>query len=354
MLNSVDFAACIRENLKEKRYGHKRTEELVEYFEDRANSHRTTGLDNTQASMLAMRDTFDDVTRRTMESAKRTAKMLSVQAENNAIVREGLTVTTSSFMMDGKPGSKGTALARGAVSRLEDDPRFTSVSYSTTKEVYRGQFYAIFNDVLDKLGKGAFGRQKGAAHLPNIIREIKGINTGDQAAKEFATAWMKIQDIGVDLFNQAGGSMRKLEGYIPQSQNSVKMVRAGKEKWIGDHIDALDWEMTRWPDGSVIPPEQRADVLSKVFDTMSTNGASKVDANAFRGKGRALGNQLDQHRFLHYKDAQSWLDVQRCVAALRHYAGRLECVSGKRQDVGAESRRRVLATDRHSGNRASE
>lgn len=310
MLNTIDFKACIQQNLKDKRYGNKRIAEIVTEFEERADFHRTLGLSETQANLLAMKDTFDNMSKRTAESAKRTAKMISVQAENNGIVRQGLgDVSTSSFLMDGKPGSKGTALARGAVSRLEDDPRFRGTSYSSVKEVNRGQLYAIFGDVLEKIGKGAFGMQKGAAHLPNIIREIKGQKTGDVAAKQFAQAWQKVQDLAVDLFNEAGGSMNKLANYVPQGMNAVKMVKAGKAKWTEAHMRALDWDMVRWPDGSIIPPDQRLKVLDMVFNTLSTNGANRIDANAFRGKGRALGNQLEQHRFLHYKDAQSWLDI---------------------------------------------
>ncbi|MGZ7238568.1 hypothetical protein ACXWO6_10150, partial [Streptococcus pyogenes] len=80
---------------------------------------------------------------------------------------------------------------------------FSGLSYSTQRELTRGQLYAIFGDVIDKVGKGAFGRQKGKAHLPNVIREVKGERTGDMVAKEFADAWIKVQDLAVDLFNQA-------------------------------------------------------------------------------------------------------------------------------------------------------
>jgi len=309
MLNNIDFVACIRENLKDRRFHHKRTEEIVKEFQERVEFHRSLGVDDTQANMLAMRDTFDNMTRKTQESAKRTAKMLSVQAQNNQLIKDAVNVSTSTFLMDGKKGSKGVAAARGAVALLEDDPRFNAISYSTTKETYRGQLYAIFGSTLTTVGKGAFGLQKGKAHLPNIIREIMGVNTGDKAAKDFAFAWMKVQDVAVDLFNQAGGSMTKLAKYIPQSQNAVKMVKAGEGRWVEVHMRSLDWDKTRWPDGSVIPPQDRLKVLRNVYNTLSTNGASKIDASAFRGRGRALGNQLDQHRFMHYKDAQSWLDV---------------------------------------------
>lgn len=309
MFTSQDFVTCVQDNLKARGFHHKRIKEITDSFDNLAKGYTQRGMNATDASMLAMRETFENISRETAERAKRTSKMLSVQAQNNALIEQALSVTTSSFLMDGKPGSVGTAIARAAVSLIEDDPRFVSTSYSTAKDVTRGQLFAIFGDVLDKVGKGAFGRQKGKAHLDNIIREVKGESTGDATAREFATAWMKVQDLAVDLFNQAGGSMRKLERYIPQSQNSVKVLRAGEARWLEVHMKAIDWNETRWPDGTMIEPDAREGVLREVYKTLSTNGANKIDASAFRGRGKAVGNQLDNHRFMHYKDADSWLAV---------------------------------------------
>lgn len=309
MLTPLEFTTCVRENLQKRGFKKARIDEITGAFEARAEGYRQQGMDGVSASTLAMRDTFDNLTRETQERIKRTAKMLSVQSENNARIAQGVDVTTSTFLMDGKPGSKGTALARAAVSLLEDDPRFNGLSYSTQRELTRGQLFAIFGDVIDKVGKGAFGRQKGKAHLPNIIREIKGERTGDMTAKEFADAWVKVQDLAVDMFNQAGGSMRRLDKYIPQGQNAVKMMRAGPERWIDRHMNAVDWNNTRWPDGTMIPADQRRAVLQQVYNTLTSDGANKIDPKAFRGRGRAVGNMLENHRFLHYKDAQSWLDV---------------------------------------------
>lgn len=307
MLNTIDFETCIRENLKERRFGKERADKLVQEFNERVGVHTSAGASPTIANLNAMRDVFENITQRTTETAKRNAAMLANYAENNERVKQGLNVATSMFLMDGKKGSKGVALARAAVSKLEDDPRFSGLSYSTNRNTTRQQLFAIFGDVLDKVGKGAFGVQRGKAHLPNIIKEIKGEATGDASAKEFADAWLKTSDLIVDLFNEAGGSMTRLSRYIPQSMNSVKMTLAGEGKWVADHMDALDWNRTRWPDGSVIPPDQRAKVLGEVYKTMTTDGANKIDPTAFRGQGRAIGNQLDNHRFLHYADADKWL-----------------------------------------------
>lgn len=309
MLTTVDFVTCIRAQFKERGFKRARLDEIVSDFETRAEGYRSQGLDETKAASLAMQNLTENMTFAAQEKAKRTAKMLQLQASNNALIQEALKVKTSAFLMDGKRGSKGTAMARAAVSLIDNDPRFTSLSYNAAKEATRGQLYAVFGSVLEQIGKGAFGRQKGKAHLANVIREARGERTGDVAAKQFAEAWEKVNNLSVDLFNQAGGSMRRLRNYLPQSQNSIRMLRAGEAKWVNSHMDALDWTATRWPDGTIIPAGDRARVLKEVFDTITTDGANKIDTKAFRGQGRALGNALEQNRFLHYKDAKAWLDV---------------------------------------------
>lgn len=308
MLTPQDFVTCVADNLKARGFHNQRIKELTQQYSGLVDGYTQSGRNVTDASTLAMKDLFDNITRDTQERLKRTAAMLSVQASNNTRIQQGLQAKTSMFLLDGKKGSKGVALARAAISLIEDDPRFSGLSYNTYKDNNFGQLLAIFDDVLDKVGKGAFGRQKGKAHLPNVIREVMGERTGDQTASEFAKAWLKVQDVAVDLFNEAGGSMRRLDRYVPQGQNRVKMLR-NEQKWLDMHMKAVDWNRTRWPDGRMIPADQRMDVLREVYKTLTTDGANKIDPKAFRGRGRAVGNQLENHRFLHYADAQGWLDV---------------------------------------------
>jgi len=311
MLNSVDFAKCIRDNLKDRRFGKKRADEIVADFEARYKAYTDAGESGTNAGVFAMRDTFDNLSKVAEEKAKRTAKMLSVQAENNARVAQALKLNQNQFGVLGATGrkaSRGTMLGRAAISLIEDDPRFSGLSYSTNKETMRGQMFAILNDVLEKVGKGAFGTQKGKAYLPNIVREVFGENTGDVAAKEMAQAWLKVSDLGVDLFNNAGGSMSKLSRYLPNAGNNAAKLVKDKAAWLASRADRWDWDRMRWPDGSRIEVKDRKDVMEHVYNTLSTDGASKIDPKAFRGQGRAVGNQLENHRFVHYKNAQAWLD----------------------------------------------
>jgi len=316
MLNIESFAKCIRDNLKDRRFGKERADEIIKEFEDRAANYTRQGRTEADASLLAMRETFDNMASTAAEKTKRTAKMLAVQAQNMKQVDLGAKVDVKAFTAKdffgkqvGPRGSRGKAIAHAVKALVEQDPRFQNTSYTLLRKIVNDQFYTLFDDALQKVDIGAFGRQKGKAHLPNIEREIRGEHTGDEVAKQLADSWLKISDLAVDMFNAAGGSMRKLNRYFPQEHNSAKLLHpdnGGEAGYVKSHLEWVDWNKTRWPDGSPILPEDRAKVLAKIYDTKSSNGANKIDPTAFRGQGRALGNALDQHRFLHYKDSASW------------------------------------------------
>lgn len=324
MLNLEAFSNCIRENLKDRRFGKERADEVIQKFEDRAKVHVAAGRTETDAALLAMRDTFDSMAKDTAERVKRTAAQLAAQAAHNDRIAQGLKTDLKLFDAGRAEGqkktSRGEALAHAAVSLIESDQRFKGTNYLTDKTNVIGEANALWDSGLSKIGKGRFGVQRGVAYLDNIIREIKGENTGDVAAKELAGSWLKISDYLVDRFNEVGGSMGRLPNYIPQKVNAARLFEMGRDEFAKLYSRLIDWDKTRWPDGSLIDPGDRARLLIGgkdekgkhtfgVFDTMTTDGATKLDPTSFRGNGRAAGNMLDDHRFFHFKDAASWLEV---------------------------------------------
>ena len=316
MFNQQDFVKCFRDNLKSRGFKKKRMDEIERDYRDSLNTFMRQGVAEPSASAKAQRDTLDMLTINAQERAKATAKMLSVQAQNMKRVAAGSDVTTSRlpllsrFLFDGKRASKGTSIARAAVATIEDDARFEGLSYSGVREAIRGQLYAVLGSTLDEVGRGAFGRQRGKAHLPNIAREMfRPGSTGDASARAAADSFAKVFDLTVELFNNAGGRMGRIDRYLPQAQTAVNMLKAGEQRWIDVHMDGNDWSKSRWPDGSIISPAQRRDVLQNVYQTKTTDGATKIDPKAFRGRGAALGNQVDNNRFLHFKSADAWLEA---------------------------------------------
>lgn len=307
-VNAISFIDCIKENLKDKRYSKDRIDSIIAVFEARERYHTNAGKNEVDASLMAMRDTFDKLSEDSIEKTKRAAKTLTVQASAAGRIKQGLTADSKLFgSKEGGRGSRGKALGHAVKSIVGPDKRFSGLNYNDLADVLRRQAMALMGDELDKITVGAFGRQKGKAHLPNIVREVMGSNTQDPVAKSLAQGWLKVSDFLVDSFNAAGGSMKKLARYLPQAHNAAKMLRQGVDTFVKDHMRYLDWAKTRWPDGDVIEVADREKFLKTIFETQSSNGINKIDPTAFRGRGRALGNALEQHRVLHYKDAESWI-----------------------------------------------
>ena len=314
MLNVTSFADCIRKNLEDRKFGKDRADSIIKDFEARAKVHEANGKNEVDASLIAMRELFDNMSNEAAEKAKRTAKSLSVMASAAGRIKQGLEVDSKLFgkkNADGKTiGSRGKALGHAVKAIIAPDKRFTGISYFDLTNTLTGQAFALMGDDLDKITVGAFGRQKGKAHLPNIVREMFGQNTGDTTARELAKGWLRVSDFLADSFNAAGGSMRKLERYLPQSHNAAKLLRHGEETFVKDHLDLVDWNRTRWPDGTMVKPEEREELLKAVFDTQSSDGINKLDPKSLRGRGQAVGNMLENHRFMHYKDAEAWITAQ--------------------------------------------
>ena len=131
MLNQVSFVQCMQDGLKERGFGKKRIKEITDQFEERARFYTESGKSDDMAATLAQRDVFDHMNREQTERLKRSAAMLSVQASNIKRIQAGVNAPVSKFLMDGKRGSRGTAIARAAVSTLEHGPRFAPAADSS-------------------------------------------------------------------------------------------------------------------------------------------------------------------------------------------------------------------------------
>jgi hypothetical protein len=359
MFTQVSFKDCITENLKGRRFSQKRIKDILEVYEGKYEYYKSIGKPDVDAGVFAMKDTFDNLSDTAAEKAKRTAAMLGKQAEFNTHVKSALDTDMKLFDSADKKSSRGEAMAMSAVSMLYKDPRFKNIAYGQRFELTHGELWKIMDSVVLHAGKGALGRQRGKAHLPNIVREIRGEDTGDAAAKDMAKAFTKMQDVAVDIFNAGGGSMRKLADYFPQIHNGARILKEGEKAYVDLHLreDIVDWERTRWPDGSPIDPAERASVMKEIFLTKTTDGANKIDPKSFRGKGKALGNALDEHRFLHYKSADAWLEVHQkygdgsvfdvmaqYVETMAHKIAMVESF-GPSPDMGAANLRAVVMSE---------
>lgn len=315
MYGRIGFEDCIKTNLKSKGFGPKRAEKILTDFSRRYNIKTRAGMGEVEASFQSMHETLDSVKYAAREQLKRANKTIQVQAELTARVRQAYdpSIKTSALVGDrgaGLRGGIGSKMARAATSVVVYDERFKGVNYETKAEAILKRNLSLLGDAFDKVSKGKLGIQRGAAHLPNIVREAFGQSTGDATAKAFSDAYKKLQDSMLDHFNRAGGSIRKrLDFNMPQRLNSAKLTRLGEQEYIADAMEAADWSKIMDEAGNTFLPEEREQVLRDLYAIQSTDGAVEIKPESFGGRGHAVGNQMDKHRFFVYKDAESWLKM---------------------------------------------
>ena len=298
------FLVCLTEQLDKRGYGAKRQAEIVDRFNGLREQYARNGaVDPDTQAMTRVLDEQDAATR-TKNRLAFDALLKRAQLEKHFHEFN----YNKSIAGDGKTADPGVA----AVALLSPDSRSANgnLNVDTLQQLYKGQIWAVMNDVLETIGKGAFGRQKGKGHMDDLVDEIFGKATGDTAAAQMAKAWKKGTDTLVDLFNSVGGALNKLDGWgLPQNQSLAKVIKAGGkggDAWKADHMNWLAWDKMTWPNGAPIEAAERPRVLDAIYETVSSDGGNKIDPKNFRSQGAAIGNLLEHQRFMVFKDGEAW------------------------------------------------
>lgn len=293
---------CVRDQLKQRGYGDTRADEIETQLKNLSDRYARMGepMPEARATSEIMAKISRDTQRKAreavdiMEHIAETNERLDNNVNNVRRFKQGLAPVAESYM-------DFNAAIEGAHSSMRGNEALTLQ-----------RLWSIGNQIAVKFGKGIMGVQKGKAHLPNIAREvIDGFgSTGDRAAEMAARAWVSMTDAGVDLFNKVGGAMDKLERYMPQNWSPARLFHAGVEDYVAFHQRALAWDRMSHPDGSPILPGARDKYLRDVWNTITKDGADKLTPeSAGAGRGSNVGNQLDVHRQLHYRDGEAWLEA---------------------------------------------
>jgi len=139
---------------------------------------------------------------------------------------------------------------------------------------------------------------------------VRAVMDGDKADVDMAKAAEVYTDKmeGIRLrSNAAGTDIGKLDyGYLPMRHDTGQIANAGKEKWVTTILPLLD--RSRYVDASGVPMDDTRllELLSSAWDTLATEGRSKLVPGKSRGGSRASRFD-DAHRVLHFKDGDAYL-----------------------------------------------
>lgn len=178
---------------------------------------------------------------------------------------------------------------------------------------YRDYFNSKLLTTWDALGFDYLGFFQDKAKLLDLVRELRGEDSGNALAKKGAKAFHETAEEARQVFNQNGGAIGKLDDWgMPQhhSQERVSTAAgsqdpaANRQKWVDDILPMLD--RSRYVDeitGQARTDADMVEFLGKSWDTIATDGHANTEAGGFRGDKRA--NRHAEHRQIHFKDAES-------------------------------------------------
>lgn len=255
--------------------------------------------------------------RRAQEEIAKRLETSALQRRRVALLQASAIERTHEAVFSYKNARGEIDPARALLELLEThgtrDEGLATGSVAGRQKAILGAALAEMEGLLDTFSKTLAGGRANRAQLENVVRELFGQDTGDAAAKAFAKAWADTAEGLRQRYNENGGAIGKLENWaLPQQHDGQALRKVGFKDWARRISDLLDWDRMRHAlSGTPILPDERQEVLRHVFDTVTTDGwANRLPDTKPQGRG-ALYKQHADHRFLVFKDADSWLAYAR-------------------------------------------
>lgn len=182
---------------------------------------------------------------------------------------------------------------------------------------WQAYFTKNLNVTWQALGDDWLGFFQDKTKLLDLVKELRGEDSGNALAKKGAKAFHETAEEARQTFNSLGGKIGKLIDWgMPQHHGQEQVASAGgftkdpvkaKEYWINAILPKLD--LTRYVDDAGTPwsQDEIKIFLGHAWDTIATNGNSNIVPGQFRGNG-GRANRHAEERAIHFKDAQSYID----------------------------------------------
>lgn len=153
------------------------------------------------------------------------------------------------------------------------------------------------------------GKRFNKPALNDVVDEIMGAPSGKPEVKAMADAITSVFESLRQRFNAAGGSIGRLERYLPVKHDARAMLNAGRDAWkkfLHEHNPRGLAQMKDPLTGEVFTPARLDRALDAAFDAVTTDGWSKRAPSAQPlGRG-ALASQRAEHRFIQWQDGDAW------------------------------------------------
>ena len=261
-------------------------------------------LDNAYSSSMSKLDAMRQASRDAMDALDFQAQLAAVQRVKQLdIQRDLLTGFAEHIERGGKAGHYLAAVMdhhEGATGRA---------SVANRRGAIANLAWARMDTFIDKFRRNMLGVVSNRAELDDIARALRGETVDNANAKALAASvadtfeWLRLQ------FNRAGGAIPQLKNWgMPQSHDAQVIARVGLQEWKDAIRPLLDpAQMIDNTTGKAFADDVALDdALDSVWRNITSEGMDGAVPGAFNGQGK-LANRRTDHRFLVFKDTDSWL-----------------------------------------------
>lgn len=291
----MTFAVCLAQLQEAGTIDAERAARFRREYE-RLDTAYSVSMSKLDAMRQASRDAMDALDWQAQQAAVQRVKQLDIQ-------RDLLTGFAAHIEGGGKAGHYLAAVMdhhEGAAGRT---------SVANRRGAITNLAWARMDKFIDTFRRNMLGVVSNRAELDDIARALRGEAVENPNAKALAASvadtfeWLRLQ------FNRAGGAIPQLKNWgMPQSHDADAIARADFQPWK-DFIRPLlePAQMIDSSTGKAFADDAALDdALDSVWRNITSEGMDGAVPGAFNGQGK-LANRRADHRFLVFKDTDSWL-----------------------------------------------
>jgi len=208
-------------------------------------------------------------------------------------------------------------------------------SVEMRQEAILRMLHARMGDSISAFYKKITGGERNVALQRDVARELYGQSSGSEAARAIAKGISDMLEYARLRYNQAGGMIAKLDNFgLPQLHDALRIRNTPLKKWKQFVFDRLDFSKMRdFDSGELMTREEVWNALDRVYETIVTDGTNKMEPSSQRG-ARSLANRRLEHRFLHFKDADAWLEYNDAFGQMGIFDNVLAHAENMARDIG--------------------
>lgn len=204
-------------------------------------------------------------------------------------------------------------LMTGALSHLVRDIN-DAAPHQNIDSLHRqtlGLLHARWFDGIKALKPGFVGLARKKTLQRTVLRELFGEDTGDAIGQQVSKSWKETAEYARARFNKAGGDIAKRDDWgLPQGHSMRDVAAVSRDQWKEFILPLLDRQKMRNATTEIPFNDQELDfLLDQTYDRIVSDGLVDLEPGG-AGKGSMLANRHQDHRFLSFKDADSWLAYQ--------------------------------------------